>query len=151
MWVIPCIQALPDWVALVSFSTELGDVNMCLNACIAFCEQEKKMRMSWSKPKLATGFWKAPPKVHFHHTLDLHMPASAINHPRQLFHHWKAFCTHYVVTEWEKQSLIGRWTHPASFQFKPAGQRRASVMGWWKPWCFEKGWMQRSVPRGYPV
>jgi hypothetical protein len=28
--VIPWIRALPDRVALVSFSTELGDVNTCL-------------------------------------------------------------------------------------------------------------------------
>ena len=31
--VIPCMRALPDLVALTSFSTELGDVNICLNAC----------------------------------------------------------------------------------------------------------------------
>ena len=29
---IPCMQALPDWVALGSESTELGDVNICLYA-----------------------------------------------------------------------------------------------------------------------
>jgi hypothetical protein len=29
-WVIPWMQALPDWVALGSFSTELGDVKICL-------------------------------------------------------------------------------------------------------------------------
>lgn len=31
--VIPCIRAFPDFVAFASLSTELGDVNMCLNAC----------------------------------------------------------------------------------------------------------------------
>ena len=31
--VIPCMRALPDLVALTSFSTELGEVNICLNAC----------------------------------------------------------------------------------------------------------------------
>jgi hypothetical protein len=30
--VIPCMRALPDLVALTSFSTELGEVNICLNA-----------------------------------------------------------------------------------------------------------------------
>ena len=29
-WVIPWIRALPDLVAFGSFSTELGDVKMCL-------------------------------------------------------------------------------------------------------------------------
>ena len=33
MRVIPCSQALPDLVAFTSFSTELGEVKMCLNAC----------------------------------------------------------------------------------------------------------------------
>ena len=33
MRVIPCSRALPDLVALTSFSTELGEVKMCLNAC----------------------------------------------------------------------------------------------------------------------
>ena len=28
------IRALPDLVALFSFSTELGDVKMCLKACM---------------------------------------------------------------------------------------------------------------------
>ena len=32
--VIPCIRALPDLVAFTSFSTELGEVKMCLKACI---------------------------------------------------------------------------------------------------------------------
>ena len=31
--VIPCRRALPDFVAFVSFSTELGEVKMCLYAC----------------------------------------------------------------------------------------------------------------------
>ena len=31
--VIPCKRALPDFVAFVSFSTELGKVKMCLYAC----------------------------------------------------------------------------------------------------------------------
>lgn len=31
--VIPCSRALPDLVAFTSFSTELGEVKMCLNAC----------------------------------------------------------------------------------------------------------------------
>ena len=31
--VIPCKQALPDFVAFVSFSMELGKVKMCLYAC----------------------------------------------------------------------------------------------------------------------
>ena len=30
--VMPCICAFPDHVALESFSTELGEVNMCLKA-----------------------------------------------------------------------------------------------------------------------
>lgn len=30
--VMPCIRALPDRVALQSFSTELGEVNICLKA-----------------------------------------------------------------------------------------------------------------------
>lgn len=30
--VIPCMRAFPDRVAFASFSTELGDVNICLNA-----------------------------------------------------------------------------------------------------------------------
>jgi len=34
MWVMPCIQALPDHVALDSCSTELGDVNTNLYACM---------------------------------------------------------------------------------------------------------------------
>jgi hypothetical protein len=32
-WVILCMQALPDLVALTSFSMELGEVNICLNTC----------------------------------------------------------------------------------------------------------------------
>lgn len=31
--VMPCIRAFPDLVALASLSTELGEVNMCLNVC----------------------------------------------------------------------------------------------------------------------
>jgi hypothetical protein len=31
--VMPWMRALPDRVALASFSTELGEVNICLNAC----------------------------------------------------------------------------------------------------------------------
>ena len=31
--VMPCMRAFPDLVALVSLSTELGDVKMCLNVC----------------------------------------------------------------------------------------------------------------------
>lgn len=30
--VMPWMRALPDRVALISFSTELGEVNICLNA-----------------------------------------------------------------------------------------------------------------------
>ena len=29
--VMPCMRAFPDLVALASLSTELGEVNMCLN------------------------------------------------------------------------------------------------------------------------
>ena len=38
--VIPWMRALPDLVALGSLSTELGDVNTCLNA-LGYCVHDK--------------------------------------------------------------------------------------------------------------
>ena len=55
-WVIPCMRALPDLVALTSFSTELGEVNICLNACIYEVKGMGKKDMSSHPPKQEDGF-----------------------------------------------------------------------------------------------
>jgi len=82
MRVIPCSRALPDLVALTSFSTELGEVKMCLNACplrINLCISCEEMDTAHPNEKLASE--EAIPRV-FGITfflIDKHWPLIAMD------------------------------------------------------------------------
>ena len=88
-WVIPCRRALPDLVAFVSFSIELGEVKMCLYAC-PLCN---KMYKSWtnggSSPKPEADSWRDHPKALQSCTHGFYRPTAAIDCHRPLFRHLK--------------------------------------------------------------
>ena len=54
--VMPWIRALPDLVALFSFSTELGEVNICLKPCMQQVNEKERKRQVATNPnkKLAS-------------------------------------------------------------------------------------------------
>ena len=59
--VIPCMRAFPDLVALTSFSTELGEVKICLNACSHRNKQYIQVRKKWVQlTQTSNSFLKRP-------------------------------------------------------------------------------------------
>src|SRR5258705_760191 len=69
--VIPWMRALPDLVALGSFSTELGDVNTCLYAWDRGCYQELGRHANMNQPILEVCFeigrsTGLPDRTHIH-------------------------------------------------------------------------------------
>lgn len=85
--VIPCIRALPDLVAFVSFSTELGEVKMCLYACPLPNKMYKSQTNGCSSPKPEADFWKDQSKALRGRTCGFHRPKAAIDRHRPLFRH----------------------------------------------------------------
>ena len=77
--VILCIWAFPDLIAFTSFSTELGDVKICLNAYELMNEQ-MKVKESSELPKRGAGFWKDRSMDPWDCTLDSRTPEVAIDH-----------------------------------------------------------------------
>jgi hypothetical protein len=90
--VIPCIRAFPDLVAFTSFSTELGDVKICLNAYMlnGWATGMLKVKELSKLPKLGADFWKDHSMGPRDRTLDSHTPAMAIDHPGQPIRQRKA-------------------------------------------------------------
>ena len=132
--VIPCIRAFPDLVAFTSFSTELGEVKICLNAyMLGRATGMVKVKELSALPKLRADFWKDHSMGPRDRTLDLHTQAMAIDHPGQPIHQRKASHALYIdLNILQPRNKFIR-THSGSFQSKPAGQRRFPVTEWWKP------------------
>ena len=132
--VIPCIRAFPDLVAFTSFSTELGEVKICLNAyMLGWATGMVKVKELSDLPKLRADFWKDHSMGPRDRTLDLHTPAMAIDHPGQPIHRRKVSHAPYIgLNILQARKKIIR-THSGLFQSKPAGQRRFPVTEWWKP------------------
>jgi len=134
-WVIPCRRALPDLVAFISFSMELGEVKMCLYAC----PLRNKMYKSWtnggSSPKPEADSWRDHSKALQGRTRGFGRPTVAIDRYRPLFHHLKAsFAPWFDLSESCQMRRVYKELNSLSSQFKPVGQRSCPVTGWWKPW-----------------
>jgi len=82
MRVIPYSQALSDLVALTSFSTKLGEVKMCLNACplrFNLCISCEEMDTAHPNEKLASE--EATPRIFgiIFFLIDKHWPLIAMD------------------------------------------------------------------------
>ena len=80
--VIPCSRALPDLVALTSFSTELDEMKMCLNTCplrINLCISCEEIDTAHPNKKLASE--EAIPRVFgiIFSLIDKHWPLIAMD------------------------------------------------------------------------
>ena len=136
--VIPCIRAFPDLVAFTSFSTELGEVKICLNAYTLkwWAAGMVKVKGLSELPKLEADFWKDHSMGPRDRKLDSHTPAMAIDHHGQPIRRRKASSAPWLgiglnILKQRRYKIIR--THSESFQSKPAGQRRLPVTEWWKP------------------
>lgn len=98
VWVISCIWAFLDLVAFTSFSTELGEVKICLNAYMlkGWAAKMVKVKKLNELPRLGVNFWKDHSMGPWDWTLDLHTAAMAIDHSGQPIHQWKALHTPWI-------------------------------------------------------
>ena len=132
--VIPCRQALPDLVVFVSFSTELGEVKMCLYACSLCNKMYKSQTNGGSSPKPEADFWRDHPKALRSHTCGFGRPTVAIYCYRLLFCHLKAsFAPWFNLGKSRQMRRVYKELNSLSSQFKPVGQRSHPVTEWWKP------------------
>jgi len=127
------MRALPDLVALASFSTELGDVNICLKAWRSHASTKKKREpKTENAPKWVVYFETIHPKAPLGRICSQHKAKVATGHqPRLSRCSWASRAPCNVITD--LNSWTTRWTHSGTPQSRPAGQRRAPVTGWWNP------------------
>lgn len=137
--VIPCIRALPDRVALASFSTELGDVKIYLN--VWFMNRFSEFNVfdiieQIDSPKLRLCFEISHSRDVRRNIQSLYRVELATDHQRQR----KSLCEGFLgFWDWVKLFAKGvindatGATDCVSDQSMPAGQSRAPVVWWWNP------------------
>jgi hypothetical protein len=126
------MRAFPDRVAFASFSTELGEVNICLYAY--------KRRSQYNKQLITE-------TTHPNENLILEKPTPGVIRIVLLvrvYQHWPLiardcqfaagkFLSYSASESQQRRNLAVSGTYSGSPQSTPAGQRRAPVALWWNP------------------
>jgi len=87
--VMPWMRAFPDRVAFASFSTELGEVNICLYAYKRRSQYNKHLTTETTQPKRESDSWKAHSRGHQDRIVGSRIPALATDRQRLPIRRWQ--------------------------------------------------------------